>query len=195
MILIDTVDELHTSDELGDVVMSAKFPPSLFCTLSQLEHHRQTGFGTAVAFRFAVPESNGGECAFDGIRCADVTPVLSREVEERQQHVSIFGQTFHGRFVLRVEGFFEQIERFSSVIFRWGSPDFMEEILRLRLHTLWHFVEHIGSLVNRTTLLPSTGKHLFQSLPEAQSTVADRQFRCVHQTLRLQAQQNLFPET
>ncbi|GEM_PF-3319587 len=111
LIFIDSVDEFDSSQKVRDVVVAAEFSPTFLRTLSQLKHHRQTGFGTAVAFRFAVPQADCGECAFDRIGRVNMTPVLSREIEERQQHVAVFLQTLDALFVLCLEGFFKQVKR------------------------------------------------------------------------------------
>ena len=94
------------------------FSQSLRGTVSQREHHRGSGSGIDAIFRLVLPESNGGERAFDLIRGADVIPPFCGEVEKRQQHVSIFGQTFHRRFLLRAECLLAQIKRFPSVFIR-----------------------------------------------------------------------------
>ena len=65
------------------MVMTSQLSPALGCTFGQLEHHDQTGFGTAVAFRFSVPEADRDERAFDRICCANVAPVVRRKVVER----------------------------------------------------------------------------------------------------------------
>lgn len=98
---LDSVDEFDSSKKVGDVVMSAEFSPSLCSTLSQLEHHRQAGLRTTVALRLAVSQTGRGECTFVRICRAKVTPVLSREVEEGQQQVSVCCQAFDALFVLR----------------------------------------------------------------------------------------------
>jgi hypothetical protein len=87
--------------------MPENFPPALGSTLSQLESHRETGFGTAVAFRFTKPQTDRGECAFDRIFRTDVTPVLRREIKERQQHVTVVFQTSRALVVLRFESILE----------------------------------------------------------------------------------------
>ena len=98
---IHSIDEPDSSNEIRNVLMPAQFTPSLRGTLSQLEHHCQTGLRTAVPFRFAVPQTDRGERAFDRIGCANVTPVHGWKIEERQQHIAVFLQAFDRLFVLR----------------------------------------------------------------------------------------------
>jgi len=131
LIFIDSVDEFDASQKVRDVVVAAEFSPTFLRTLSQLEHHRQAGFGTAVAFRFTLPQADCGERAFDRIGRVNIPPVLSREIEERQQHVAVFLQTL---FVLCFEGFLKQVKRLASFIFCRSFPDVVQHSFRLRLN-------------------------------------------------------------
>jgi hypothetical protein len=117
--LIDSVDEFDSPYEVRDVVMSAKFSPSLGGTLGRLEHHGQAGFGTAATFRLSMSQADRGERAFDRVCGANVTPVLGWKIEERQQDIPILDQALHRTFILGIESLFEQIHRVLRVVF-WG---------------------------------------------------------------------------
>ena len=115
---IHSINEPDSSKEIRNVLMPAQFTPPLGGTLSQLEHHCQTCLRTAVPFRFAVPQTDGGERAFNRIGRANVTPVLGWKIEERQQHIAVFLQAFHRLFVLRFKGPDEQIKSLFRCVLR-----------------------------------------------------------------------------
>ena len=113
-VFVDTVDEFCSSNHFGDVLVASEFSPLLLSTLSQFEHHCHAGSGRAVAFGLAMPQADCGERAFDRIRRANVTPVLRRKVEEREQAVAIFAQAFGRSFVFRFECFSKRSKAISA---------------------------------------------------------------------------------
>jgi hypothetical protein len=99
-----------------------------------------------------VPQTDGGERAFNRIGRANVTRVLRWKIEERQQHIAVFLQAFHRLFVLRFKGRDEQVESLSRCVLRAGLPDVVQHPFCLGLNILWQFVEHVGRLVIGTPL-------------------------------------------
>ena len=75
--LEDSVFEFGSTDEIGDESVSAEFSSGLSSGLGQFEHHGGAGAGGAVAFGFAVPQSDRRERGLDGVRRPDV-PVGSK---------------------------------------------------------------------------------------------------------------------
>ena len=124
-----------------------------------------------------MPQSNRREGRLDWIRRADVNPVLSREVVEGQQDVSILVQAPRGLGILGLIHFDKRIECGLGVGPRRRHPDLVQHLLRLRLDTLGHLVEHVGRLVDPATLRSCRGIHTSQSLPEAQRAVTRGQLR------------------
>jgi hypothetical protein len=179
---IHSIDEPDSSNEIRKVLMPAEFTPPLRGTLCQLEPHCQARLRTTVAFRFAVSWTDGDERAFDRIDHANMTPVLSWEFEERQQHISVFLRTLHRFCVLGFERFYEQVKSLYRRLLPAALPNIVQHCSCLGLDTPEQFVEHVGRLVNRTPLHACSRKDLFQSLPEARFSVADHQSWSVHQT-------------
>ena len=67
-----------------------------------------------------------------------VTPVLRREVVERQQHVTVVRQVFARRGVFPAVFFEQGIERFVRVVPCLGLPDLVRITLRFGLNALGH---------------------------------------------------------
>ena len=53
----------------------------------------------------------------------------------------------------------------------------MDQLLRLALHALRHFIQDIGGLMDPASLLRDWAVFFLQSDPEAKRTIADRQLR------------------
>jgi len=134
-----------------------------------------------------------GERAFDGVGRTNVTPVLRREIKKCQQHISIFRQTRHRFFVLGFKRVFEEVERLVRFTFCWSPPNVVQHPFHLRLNTLGHLVEHVGRFVNRTSLNTCPRIHLLQSLPEAERSITDRQFRATCQASCFETQEDFLP--
>jgi len=58
---------------------------------------------------------------------------------------------------------------------RYNSID---QLLRLALHALRHFIQDIGGLMDPASLLRDWAVFFLQSDPEAKRTVTDGQLRC-----------------
>lgn len=85
----DSVDEWGSLDHVGEQLGAVQEPPAPLSGLHQLEDHGEARLSRAVSFGAAMPQSDRGERALDGIGRAQVTPVLGREVVEREQHVAV----------------------------------------------------------------------------------------------------------
>jgi hypothetical protein len=59
--------------------------------------------------------TDGSKGALDGIASADMLPMLSREIIERQQRLAVFGQTISSFIVLRAILGQEAVERLLSL--------------------------------------------------------------------------------
>ena len=67
--------------------------------------------------------SDGGEGALDWIRCAEMLPVLGREVVEGEQRFAILAQAIDRLLVLDAIGFDEPIECSIGVLPGLRHPD------------------------------------------------------------------------
>lgn len=84
-----------------------------------------------------MPQTDGGERAFNRIGRANVTPVLRWKIEKRQQHIAVFLQAFHRLLVLCFKGPDEQIKSLFRGVLRAGLPDVVQHPFCLGLNTLW----------------------------------------------------------
>ena len=81
----DSVDELNSSDYVGDVLGAVEQPPALGGGLHQFEDHRQAGRTAAAPLGPAMPQSHRSERALDGVGRSQMLPVLGGEVVEGEQ--------------------------------------------------------------------------------------------------------------
>ena len=93
---LDPVGEFHTLNDLWQLVVAVEPAPAFLRAVDQLEDHGERGPVREAALRADRAVAHGGEGAFDGVRRAQVFPVLGREVVERQQRVAILAQAFGG---------------------------------------------------------------------------------------------------
>jgi hypothetical protein len=85
-------------------VRSLEQPPTFLGGLHQLEDHGETRLSRAISFGATMQQPHCGKRALDGVGRAQVTPVLGREVVEREQRVAIPRQTSGGFIVLGLVG-------------------------------------------------------------------------------------------
>ena len=114
-VLVFSVDEANASENVFQVRVTSEFSPAFGRTLSELEHRRQRSFCRAATLGLSLSESGCGERAFDRGCRANVTPVLRREIVEREQFRAVFFQALGGLKVLRFERVQEQVEGFVGV--------------------------------------------------------------------------------
>src|SRR5215467_15675947 len=136
---------------------------------------------------------NRREDAFNGIRRAQVLPMLSGEIVEGQQRFAILSQAFNRFAVLYAVFFGEDVER----RFRSGpvrrQADFAQVLLHFRLHRERDLIEYIDSFVQPTSLVTRAGEDLLDRLPKAESAVTNRNFRGHVQPAAFQVDEQLAP--
>src|SRR5271170_6366005 len=120
-------------------------------------------------------------------------PVFGREVVESQQRVAILNRAFDRLVVFDGPGFDEGVERRERILLGLGHPDFLERPLGLRVLALRQLVQDVGGLVDPAALTAGLGPYLLDSLPEAERTVADREFGRNGQPTPLQVEEQLPP--
>src|SRR6266508_419000 len=89
---LDSVVELYTHDDLGQLVVAAQASPAGLGRLCELERHGKRRLVREASFRPCGSMADGCEGALDRVGRAQVLPVLSGEVVEGEQHVAIPGQ-------------------------------------------------------------------------------------------------------
>src|SRR3981081_3327136 len=119
--------------------------------------------------------AHGRECTFDGVRCAQMLPVLCREVVEGEQSIAVFGQAFDRLLVFNVVDFDERVECDESILLGPGHPDLLQCALGLCLLALRQLVQNICGLVHPTALAARLWPNLLERLPEPECTVGNRE--------------------
>ena len=151
--MLDAVAEFKPLYNFGRAVLSVKPAPFLLGGEHQLVRHGKGGLSAEAAFGLLGSMPNCGKSAFNGIRGSDVFPMLGREVAEGQQIVAILDQAFYDALVFHTVSFDEEVEGGFSNGLGLGHPDIFQVSLGLRLHGLWHWIQHIRRLVD---LLPGS---------------------------------------
>jgi hypothetical protein len=86
--------------------------------------------------------------------------MFRREVVEGHQYITVFFQARTRLLVLRPILFQEDSERLVGILSCLGKPVLVKVRFGSWLHTLGHFVEYAGSLVNPALLLADFWIHL-----------------------------------
>ena len=102
----------------------------------QLEHDRQARDSRSRALGLAMPQPHRGECRFDGVGSANVSPVLRREVVESQKQIPILLQALHRGAVLGPEHCGEGLKRHVALGPRRRHPNRVQHALGLGLYAL-----------------------------------------------------------
>ena len=88
--------------------------------------------------------ANGSEGALDRVCGSDVISVLSREVVEGQEDITVFCQPSNGLVV------FHAVGSRVSIHARLCLPNVVQMALCFGLNRFWHRVQHIASFVEPT---------------------------------------------
>ncbi len=100
----DAVGEGDAGDEHGQDVFTLQAPPGFRGGDDELEDHEPGGLLGQGALGSHRPVPDRREDAFDGVRGAQMVPVLGREVEEGQERLAVLGQAFGGLGVFGTVG-------------------------------------------------------------------------------------------
>ena len=190
---LDSVVELYTHDDLGQLVVTAQTIPTFLGGLCELEDHGKRGLVREASLRSGRSMADGGERALDRVGRAQVLPVLGGEVVEGEQHVAILGQALDRLVVLRAVDFRESIERGLGVLPGLGHPDVLKRPLGFGLQALRQPVEDIGGLVHPAALLARLRPDLGERLPEAERAVGDGELRPDRKSASLEIEQEFLP--
>src|SRR4029077_10671714 len=100
-------------------------------------------------------------------------PMLGWKVIEGKQDFFIFLQTFAGLWKFDLVTGDELFVGCQSCFAGRSQVHFMDQLLRLALHALRHFIQDIGGLMDPASLLRDWAVFFLQSDPEAKRTVTD----------------------
>src|SRR6187401_1596639 len=104
-------------------------------------------------------------------------PVLGGKVEEGEQSFSVLGQACDRLLIFGAVFVGEHVDGDLGGRAGRRSINLSKVCLHVDLDREGNLVQHVGGLVNPTTLVPGARKGLLDRLPEAERTVADREVR------------------
>lgn len=86
---------------------------------------------------------DGSEGRLDHVARTDVSPVLGREVEEREHGLAVLGETLHCLGIFRLVGAHELLENGKRAGPGFRHPDLLQRSLRLGLHRFGQIVQNV----------------------------------------------------
>jgi hypothetical protein len=173
--------------------VAVEFPPLALGGLSELEDHGQAGDPRAGTLGPGGTQAHRSEGGFDGVGGAQVQPVLSGEVVEGEQRVTVLGEAFSRLRVAGAKGCQEAVEGFLCLGPGLVVLDLGQGRLVLGLDRFGQLIEDVGGLVHPAALSGDIRPDLLEGLPEAQGAVADRDLGRVLEATCHEAQQHLLP--
>src|ERR1700724_1226616 len=120
-------------------------------------------------------------------------PMLGRKVVKGKQDFFIFLQASAGFWEFGLVTGDELIIGCQSRFAGGRQVHFMDQLLRLALHALRHFIQDIGGLMDPASLLRDWAVFFLQSDPEAKRTVTDGQLRCGRKPLAFKLPKRFTP--
>src|SRR5215211_2337420 len=190
---LDSVGELYSEDNFRQLVVTVEAAPAFLGGLGELEDHGECGLVGETSLGAHGAVADRCERAFDDVGCAQMLPVLGREVVEGKQRIAILGQAVDRLSVFDAPGFDEGVESDERLLLGLGHPDLLQRPLGLRLLALGQFVEDIGGFVHPAALATRLRPHFFERLPEAQRAVGDRKLGPDRKPAPLQVEEELAP--
>ena len=84
--LIDAIDELNISDDVGELSEAAYSSPPFLCAHCKLTHEAEPALCAHAIPGLSGPQADGCERRFDRVRRAEMLPARGREVVEVSDH-------------------------------------------------------------------------------------------------------------
>src|ERR1700742_59281 len=122
-----------------------------------------------------------------------MVPVLSGEVEEREQRFAILGEAADRLLVLGTVFVGEHVDRRLGRCAGRRAVYLAKVDLHIDLNREGDLVQHVGGFVNPTALVPGAWEDLFHCFPEAECAVADREVGINLEATSLDVEQELTP--
>ena len=177
---------------MSAIAYSGDAVPVLLCFEGELQHHRQRTLPREGTLHPLGAVTQGGERGLDGIRGADVDPVLGWKVIRGEQRVTVLRETVHGPRVFGAIFLVEESHRRFGRDPALGHPDLVQIDLGLSLGLRGQVVEYVARLVHPTALVTCRGEHLANRTLETEGSVANGELGGV-QTPALRVEQQLPP--
>src|SRR5215217_4202449 len=133
---LDSVGELYSEDNFRQLVVTVEAAPAFLGGLGELEDHGECGLVGETSLGAHGAVADRCERAFDDVGCAQMLPVLGREVVEGKQRIAILGQAVDRLSVFDAPGFDEGVESDERLLLGLGHPDLLQRPLGLRLLAL-----------------------------------------------------------
>jgi hypothetical protein len=96
--------EWDSFNHISEVFKATNSEPAFLSTLDQLEYQGQDGVLRDTATGLVGSEAHGGKGGLNGMGGANMRLMLSGEIEEGQQNISVFDKTGDGFWILRLVG-------------------------------------------------------------------------------------------
>src|SRR5215216_7373099 len=141
---LDSVGELYSEDNFRQLVVTVEAAPTFLGGLGELEDQGECGLVGETSLGAHGAVADRCERAFDDVGCAQMLPVLGREVVEGKQRIAILGQAVDRLGVFDAPGFDEGVESDERLLLGLGHPDLLQRPLGLRLLALGQLVEDVG---------------------------------------------------
>src|SRR5690606_687748 len=122
-----------------------------------------------------------------------MVPMLSGEVEESQQRLTVLRQAVDGLGIFGLIFVDEDGHRGLGGGSVRRVADFPEVILHVGLNRLWHLVEHVEDFVLPAPLVAGRWKDLIERFPETERAVADSDPRHDRKATSLQVDEQFTP--
>jgi hypothetical protein len=145
--------ELGSGADEGDQVGCVDRSPASLRGLDEFERHRQPSRSRARSLGDLASVPDRGESRLDGIRRAQMNPVLGGVVIEGEQLVEIVGDLRDRFGKLGPIGRREPAHGVEGMSFVLGIPDLRERLFRPRMRAVGQRPEHVRDLVE---LMPTS---------------------------------------
>src|SRR5215207_6065722 len=125
---LDSVSELYSEDNFRQLVVTVEVAPAFLGGLGELEDHGECGLVGETSLGAHGAVADRCERAFDDVGCAQMLPVLGREVVEGKQRIAILGQAVDRLGVFDAPGFDEGVESDERLLLGLGHPDLLQRL-------------------------------------------------------------------
>jgi hypothetical protein len=119
----DSVGELYTEDDFGQLVVAIEATPVSLGGFAELEDHGERGLVGKTSLGTHPAVADCCERTFDDVGRAQMFPVLGREVVEGEQRLAILDQALDRLVVFDGPSFDEGVERRERILLGVASEN------------------------------------------------------------------------